>query len=124
MNRAVGNVRSDSLFFGIALIGAGVILLLHQLEVAEIGRLVRGYWPLFIVFMGAGRLFNRDTVWSGLWLLALGCWLQMVTLRLFGLTYRNSWPVLLIVVGAGSVVRALIDLTGSRRGSEDPDGRR
>lgn len=114
-----GTMKTDSLFFGIALIGIGVVLLLHQLEVSEMGRMVRHWWPLLIVFLGAGKLLRLEAIWSGLWMIAVGTWLQLVTLRAFGLTYRNSWPLLLIVIGAGSVIRALLELFQPRRGSEE-----
>ena len=41
--------------------------------------------------------------------------MQVAHLRLFGLTWATSWPLLLILVGAGLIVRALLEgLTGGR----------
>lgn len=97
------------LAWGLLLIALGALFLLENLDVASIGFLVRRYWPMIVVAVGLPKLFDRATVWSGLWLVAVGGWLQMCHMRIAGLTYGSSWPLLLIVLGGGMIARALIE---------------
>ena len=53
-----------------------------------------------------------------MWLITLGVWLQIARLKLFGLTFRTSWPLLLIALGAGIILRAFIDSLAKRKGEE------
>jgi hypothetical protein len=40
-------------------------------------------------------------------------WLQLVTLHVFDLTWATSWPLLLMILGGGMVLRAVFE--GARR---------
>lgn len=102
-------VDTGALTGGIIMITFGVLFLLSKLDYTDLGDVVRRYWPVIVIIIGATKLFSRETVWSGLWLVAMGCWLLIAHLRLFGLTYGSSWPLLLIVLGAGLVLRAFVD---------------
>src|SRR5688500_2684279 len=93
----------------------GVRFLLSPLERADRAARIRRYWPVIIISVGVTKLFSRETIWGGLWLIAVGGWLQIAHLRLFGLTYRSSWPLLLIVLGAGMVLRTFVDSMFPRR---------
>ena len=69
------------------------------------------FWPLILVVIGLGRLLDPGIGgdrWKGIWLILLGVWFQMVTLNIFGFTYGNSWPVLLIVWGMSLSIHALV----------------
>ena len=101
-------VDTGALTTGIILITFGVLFLLSKLDIASFDQVVRRHWALIIVVVGISKLFSRETVWAGLWLIVVGSWLQIAHLRLFGLTYGSSWPLLLIALGAGIVLRALI----------------
>lgn len=100
---------------GLLLIGFGSIFLLDQLDFAEVGHLIRRWWPMILVMMGVPKLLRPATMWSGLWLITVGAWLQIAHLRLWGLTYRTSWPLLLIALGAGMAVRAMFDAVAAPR---------
>lgn len=100
---------------GIVMITIGVLFLLSRLDIAEFSHVVRRYWPMFIVAIGVPKLFSRETVWGGLWLIAVGAWLQMCRLEILGLTYSSAWPLLLIVLGAGMVLRAFVEAMAPRR---------
>lgn len=104
-------VDSGALVTGLVLITAGVAFL-----VGDFGEIVHDWWPMLLVLVGLSRLFRRRSMWSGLWLMTIGGWLQAVRLRLFDLTFRNSWPLLLIILGAGIALRAFFDAI--------PDGER
>ena len=104
---------------GVILIGIGLIFLLDRMGVADFGDVIRRYWPMVLVLIGLPRLFRRDTFWSGMWMITLGVWLQMVRLHLFGLTYRSSWPLLLIALGAGIILRTFIDSAIPKEGENE-----
>lgn len=99
---------------GIILIVVGVMFLLSTLDVADFGDVISRYWPMIVVLVGIPKLFSRETVWSGMWLITVGVWLQISHLELWGLSYGTSWPLLLIGLGGGMIVRALIDPSPKR----------
>jgi hypothetical protein len=104
MNDTMRKVDVSTVVSGLVLIIVGVILL-----VADFHDVIRDWWPMILVVIGVPKLFRRDKLWSGLWLITIGVWFQAVRLHLFELTFRNSWPLLLIVGGAGIALRAVFD---------------
>ena len=111
MNDIKRRVDSGSLLNGLLLMGIGTLFLFDRLRIADFGDLFRMYWPMIILLFGVSHLFRRDGLWTGLWMIALGAWFQVAHLHLFGLTWRNSWPLLLIVMGGGIILRAMTDAT-------------
>lgn len=111
MIHRVRNIDAPTFVAGLILVFVGAIFL-----VADFQGIIRGWWPMIPVLIGIPMLLRRSTVWPGLWLIALGAWFQLVKLHLFDLTFRNSWPLLLIVFGAGIALRAAFDVlpTGSK----------
>lgn len=116
MNDTARKIDASTVTTGLILIVAGAVLL-----VADFRDLVHDWWPMMLVAIGVPMLFRRDRLWSGLWLIAIGAWFQAVRLHLFDLTFRNSWPLLLIVGGAGIALRAVFDAV-SPVGKEDRNG--
>ena len=114
-------IDTGALTTGIILITFGLLFLLAKLDIADFGQVVRRHWPFIIIIVGVTKIFTRETIWAGLWLVVVGSWLQISHLRLFGLTYGSSWPLLLIALGAGIVLRAFID-SMSRRREENHEG--
>lgn len=113
MNDTVRKIDASTVVTGLVLIIVGAVLL-----VADFQDVIRDWWPMILVVIGAPRLFRRDTLWSGLWLIAIGAWFQAVRLHLFDLTFRNSWPLLLIVFGAGIALRAVFDAVSTEAKEE------
>jgi len=111
--------RTGYLVSGLVLVTMGVLFLLDEFHVANFGSLIRRYWPLFIIIVALPKLFRRDAFWSGLWMLTLGIWFQLVTLRMLGLTWRNSWPLILIALGGGIILRTLIESANRPRGRHE-----
>jgi hypothetical protein len=112
--------NSDQVFWGVFLFGAGTILLLSRLGIMNISWTMRHYWPLIVIIVGLSQMIHRKTAWSGLLIVTVGAWLQMVTLHSYGFTYRSSWPFLLVILGAGIVVRSIAD-AARRRNAEEGD---
>lgn len=108
--------RTDAgtLFTGLVLIAVGAIFLAEQLNLADFGSVLRTWWPMILILLGVSKLTSWRSAWSGLWLVAIGAWLQLVQLSLFDLTYRNSWPLILIALGGVITVRALFEAVAGR----------
>jgi hypothetical protein len=117
MSEKQSHDKSDQVFWGLFLLAAGTILLLSRLHVIDITWTMRRFWPLIVIVAGLSHVFHRKTVWSGLWIVAVGAWLQMVTLNISGFTYASSWPLLLILLGAGMIVRTIAG--SARRGNAE-----
>jgi len=81
-------------------------------------RTLRHFWPVFVVIVGVSKLVHLRSVWSGLWMIAIGAWLQAVTLHFHGLTFESSWPLLLMVLGAGIILRTIVG-SFQRRDNEE-----
>ncbi len=106
-------VNTDSLFWGVLLMGMGTLFLLERLHIANVHDITRNYWPLFLAAIGVSKLFKPGSAWSGISLIGVAVWLQLVNLHLFDLNWESSWPLLLIIVGGVMVLRAIFD--GARR---------
>jgi hypothetical protein len=111
-------INSDGIFWGVLLIVGGTALLMQQMGVADLSWIMRTFWPLFIISAGVSKLMHRRSVWSGLWMITIGAWLQAVTLHVYGLTYQSSWPLLLVILGAGMIGRTIIDSFRRRNAME------
>jgi hypothetical protein len=114
-------IDGDKVFWGSLVFAAGVILLLNSLGILDPSWTLGRFWPLFIVTVGISKLLHRRSIWSGLWLIVLGAWLQAVTLHVRGFTYESSWPLLLVILGAGIILRTIVG-SGRRRDEEDEEG--
>ena len=117
--------RGSGIVFGVALMAVGLLLTLESLDVIGSGPIQR-FWPLIVVAMGASKMYDTwgtGESGSGLTMFLCGFWLLAVTLKLWGLTWRNSWSLALVAVGIGMVLRSLLD-RGTVRGVEEArDGR-
>jgi hypothetical protein len=93
---------------GIFLLIVGVALLLDKIDILSIGILNNvpfwKFWPVIFIAMGISRLLDAQFAHEfqkGLWMLFLGTWFLVSELHVFGLTYHNSWPILIIGIGIG-----------------------
>jgi len=101
-------------FVGLIILGMGMVLLADRYLDTDL-RLVRSWWPLILVIMGAARLTSLPDApqrragckRSGVWFLILGVWAFVSDSHILGFTFATSWPLLLIGSGALLVWRAL-----------------
>lgn len=100
--------------WGIFLIALGGLFLMERFGTWSFAG-VAEWWPLILVVVGITHLIERR-VGSALTMILLGAWFLAVTSGWLGLTYGNSWSLVLVVVGAGIVVKAF---TGEERRRED-----
>ena len=85
---------------GVAILAAGVALLIFQLTGRDLG--FGTLWPLIVVGVGLTGFVDAEDGrrrGSGMVTMLVGCWLLINTLGLFDLTYQDSWPLLLIFLG-------------------------
>ena len=96
---------TKSVVWGLFLIGLGIAFLLDRLHLVHLPS-VQTLWPL-ILFVSAVRRFIDGQVGAGVTMLLLGTWLLACTTHWNGVTFESSWPLALVAVGTGHVVRAL-----------------
>lgn len=98
------------LMTGLILIGVGALFMLDREDVLEIGTLWH-YSMLLLVALGLNRMIGAPTgvdFSQGLWHVFTGLWLFAVFENLYGMTFQNSWPALIIGWGITLVLRPLI----------------
>ena len=102
---------------GLVMITAGIVLVLDQQGVIEIGPLSH-WWPLILVWIGLAKAAaapgERDIA-EGVMLVLLGAWLLSCVHHWLGLTYRNSWPLIFVAFGSKTVLQALLPAPPSAR---------
>lgn len=94
---------------GLLIMAAGVVLLLDQTGIIEVGPVGR-YWPLVLVAFGIGAMTGpaeKRDVGGGAMLIVFGLWILACTQHWQGLTFRNSWPLVFVAIGIKMVLRAL-----------------
>jgi hypothetical protein len=99
-----------TLVVGILMLAVGVLLLLDNFDVIYIGKPVSHFWPLIIVAIGVGKLAQAETRRerrTGFSWIFIGVWFLVSVLHMFGLTFHNSWPLLLIGLGINAIWKAM-----------------
>ena len=92
---------------GVAILAAGVVLLVFQLTGSDLD--LGTLWPLIVIGVGLTRFVDGEGErrrGAGMVIMLVGCWLLINTLGLFNLTYQDSWPLLLILLGLGRLFEA------------------
>ena len=121
MNDARNGSRWSTLAGGVILILVGGLFLAEELDVADFGDLIRAYWPALLILFGIAKLFGRDSRGGGLTLIAVGSWLFIANLGLFGFDW-SSWPLLLILIGVAIILHAIVDAAVPRREESEGGG--
>lgn len=98
--------KTGQLIAGLIIAGLGVALALERFSGLALHGLFH-LWPLIVIGLGIARLAGAETAKqrsSGLLLVFLGGWFMINTLRLFGLDWGESWPLLLILLGISKLI--------------------
>lgn len=118
------HVRTGTVIAGSVLLAVGIGMLLDTTGLIDVnaGRLIG---PFVLIAIGTSMLpggrscrgeetevvpdrlrQRRRQGWlGGVWLIGLGCWLLVSQTHLFGLDFGNSWPLLLMLMGAIVTIR-------------------
>jgi hypothetical protein len=94
---------------GLLAIALGVALLLERSGTLEMGS-VRHYWPFLLVLFGIVRIIecpHPETVIKGFWLVFIGLWLYISIEHLWGLSFANTWPMVIIFCGVTLILKNL-----------------
>ena len=92
---------------GIVILGLGLALLLHNLDILDLGGL-KVYWPLVVVALGLHLCLERKSFVLGGFITAAGVALQVENLGLADVPWgrvRDFWPMGLVAIGVSMLVR-------------------
>ncbi|MCK9408069.1 MAG: DUF5668 domain-containing protein [Bacteriovoracaceae bacterium] len=99
---------------GSMLILFGIIMLLHELDIIylyDLGvRSVWHLWPFILVIIGIGKLVDAPTMYhigKGIWWIFLGMWLYISIYHIYGLSFSETWPAILIAWGVSMMWESL-----------------
>jgi hypothetical protein len=98
------------LMWGVVLIASGTAIFLEQMDLVEM-RSLWHYWPLLLVVFGINKMIGYPTAkhfTDGLWTMLMGLWIFAVFEDMFGLTFGNSWPFVIIASGVCMILQPVI----------------
>jgi hypothetical protein len=101
MNTENSSAARKQIMWGLVLIAVGVIFLLDRMDLVDVRGLWH-YWPLLLVAAGINQTIGYPSARefsNGLWIVFIGLWLFAVFEGFFGLSFRNSWPLFLLMWG-------------------------
>ena len=104
-----GYHRSRHWISGLGLIGIGSLFLLDRCAYIDSGSWIQ-YWPFIIAIVGLGRIVDARSVaqaTKGGFLVFLAFWLYANLEHLWGLSFQNSWPMILIALGLRHIVAGM-----------------
>ena len=98
---------------GVILLGVGILMLLDRthLVAGHAAQLIPGF---VLILIGAVQMVEprdcgrRGGPFRGLWPILIGVWLIVNAVELWGLTYRTSWPLLIVAMGVLMVAREIV----------------
>jgi hypothetical protein len=105
MERDERSRTAKRVIWGSFLIALGSAFLLDHLHIVDLPSL-GSLWPAVFFVIAVGHV-AEGRLGSALTFLLLGVWFFACEFDWYGLDYSNSWPLVLIAIGAGIVVRAL-----------------
>ena len=108
---------SGATFVGVALIAFGILLILNQTEILDIGNPVR-WMPSIVIALGVWALVSSRlrNLWWPLILIGIGVVVQAAVLS--GQLWNSLWPLAIIIAGLVIVFRALPARRGTRASTD------
>ena len=107
-----------NLVTGLTLIFIGSVFLLDRLEILDIRQIWRlnvhqfwHLWPVFIALIGINKILSAEKnsqFVHGCFQVVLAFWLYASLEHLWGWSFSNSWPVLLIGYGLSHILGGFI----------------
>lgn len=95
---------------GVVIVTVGGLLTLDTLGIADAEHYLR-FWPLGVVAVGLGKLWQcrqtRSGLLGGAVLTGIGAWLLLDEFDLIRASFWQFWPLLLVVLGGSLVWRSL-----------------
>jgi len=115
---------TGSFFVGLLLLIMGALFLLENLDIIYVDHLSR-YWPVIVIAFGVMKLLdaeNTDRRENGFWWIFVGFWLLVSTTHFLGMSFRNSWPILIIGWGISLLWKSTNTRTTRKIGEEQYHG--
>lgn len=106
--------RRKQMVLGILLIGFGTLMLLDRAGWLELDvdlRRIWHFWPLILLVFGINDIMPPSSprlFLNGLFKIFFAGWWYVSYEHLWGLTFRDTWPALLIAWGTGMVLRPAV----------------
>ncbi len=97
------------MFFGLVLVALGVLFFLSNFNLVYIDHIGR-YWPALFIVFGLVKLSEgglRAAQGHGLGWIFLGLWLLISMNGIWGLSFQDSWPILIIGWGISILWKSL-----------------
>lgn len=115
------------MLWGVTLVAFGVAYLVQRDDPDAVADLWH-YWPFVLIAFGLNCMIpptHGKRVVDGLSQVLFGAWFYVTYEGMWGLTFQNSWPLLIIVVGLGMVLQPLaVRWLGTRHDTpEDPQNK-
>ena len=98
------------IIWGVILIGVGCMFLLERMDLLEISGFWH-LWPIFIALSGVVDVLAATRIrhiTRGFNQIIIGTWLFACLEHLWGCTFGNSWPILLIGFGMCIAVDGMV----------------
>jgi lia operon protein LiaF len=101
-----------SLIGGLIMIGLGTLFLLDRMRILDfdIGDIFHTWWPMFLIIPGLVMALDpsRRNRSGAFFMITTGAIFQVAELDVFPWwTWRNMWPLLMIVIGGWMLVQHL-----------------
>lgn len=107
MSYTLDRTTSGRMVIGAMFIIIGTLLLLQKLDVIYLEELLGirslwSAWPIIFVVIGLGKIVDAPTmmhIGKGIWLIFLGAWLYVSINHIYGLSFKETWPAIIIAWG-------------------------
>lgn len=90
------------IIIGLVIVAAGVLLLLESFGYIDLDFQIWDFWPVLLILAGLGKIIQpkhyRHFYW-GLILVGLGVLFLLNNLNVIDFTFKNLWPIFLIILG-------------------------
>lgn len=100
-------ISAGRILWGAILALLGALMIVDGITFWDLLALIE-YWPLLLIAAGLTKLTDVETRRSGIWLVAIGSWLQIMSLGLFGLGWSTAWPLLLVCAGLATLIEGFL----------------
>lgn len=89
------------IFWGLILIGLGVLFLLDQLGELDFGEIISQYWPVIFIILGLSILIGNGfrNAGSGVFFILFGAFFLLMRLHILHRALWHYWPVFIIAAG-------------------------
>ncbi len=107
---------SGRIMMGGLFIIIGTVLLLQKMDIIYLEewlgiRSIWNAWPIILVLMGIGKIIEAPTILhigKGVWWIFLGAWFYVSINHIFGLSFRETWPAVIIAWGSNMLWESFV----------------